>query len=73
MYRLCTSQNLKLLFPSHFIVLSAFIDNDAAINGKAAPAAYTLLTAGFPPKHLTDVTQTIEQAGIANSVVIQKL
>ncbi|KAL3519413.1 hypothetical protein ACH5RR_017562 [Cinchona calisaya] len=33
---------------------------------------YQLQTVGFPPKVLTDATQTIEQAGLANSVVIQK-
>ncbi|KAG8488372.1 hypothetical protein CXB51_016355 [Gossypium anomalum] len=33
---------------------------------------YQLQTMGFPPKQLTDLDQTIEQAGIANSVVIQK-
>jgi len=27
---------------------------------------------GFPPKLLSDPAQTIEQAGLANSVVIQK-
>ncbi|XP_058748302.1 plant UBX domain-containing protein 4-like [Vicia villosa] len=35
--------------------------------------SYQLQTMGFPPKQLTDLDQTIEQAGIANSVVIQKL
>lgn len=34
---------------------------------------YQLQTVGFPPKVLTDPTQTIEQAGLANSVVIQKI
>ncbi|KAK8601050.1 hypothetical protein V6N13_059202 [Hibiscus sabdariffa] len=34
---------------------------------------YQLQMMGFPPKLLTDPTQTIEQAGLANSVVIQKL
>ncbi|KAL3521915.1 hypothetical protein ACH5RR_014749 [Cinchona calisaya] len=34
---------------------------------------YQLQTVGFPPKVLTDASQTIEQAGLANSVVIQKL
>ncbi|KAG2315170.1 hypothetical protein Bca4012_065973 [Brassica carinata] len=34
---------------------------------------YKLLTMGFPPRQLTDLDLTIEQAGIANSVVIQKL
>ncbi|KAK5818141.1 plant UBX domain-containing protein 4-like [Gossypium arboreum] len=33
---------------------------------------YQLQTMGFPPKQLTDLDQTIVQAGIANSVVIQK-
>ncbi|CAJ1962568.1 unnamed protein product [Sphenostylis stenocarpa] len=33
---------------------------------------YQLQMMGFPPKVLTDETQTIEQAGLANSVVIQK-
>lgn len=33
---------------------------------------YQLQTMGFPPKQLADLDQTIEQAGIANSVVIQK-
>ncbi|XP_023763554.1 plant UBX domain-containing protein 4 [Lactuca sativa] len=34
---------------------------------------YQLLTMGFPPKQLNDLNQTIEGAGLANSVVIQKL
>ena len=34
---------------------------------------YQLQTVGFPPKPLNDLNQTIEQAGLANSVVIQKL
>ena len=33
---------------------------------------YQLQIMGFPPKLLTDPTQTIDQAGLANSVVIQK-
>ncbi|XP_020265510.1 plant UBX domain-containing protein 4-like [Asparagus officinalis] len=53
--------------------IRAFIDNHAASSGRAAPPSYTLQTVGFPPKKLTDATQTIEQAGLTNSVVIQKL
>ncbi|ONK78990.1 uncharacterized protein A4U43_C01F1740 [Asparagus officinalis] len=53
--------------------IRAFIDNHAASNGRAVSTNYSLQTAGFPPKKLTDATQTIEQAGLANSVVIQKL
>lgn len=34
---------------------------------------YHLQTMGFPPKQLTNADQMIEEAGIANSVVIQKL
>ncbi|OIT00130.1 PREDICTED: plant UBX domain-containing protein 4-like [Nicotiana attenuata] len=37
------------------------------------PRSYQLQTVGFPPKQLSDLDQTIEQAGLANSVVIQKL
>ncbi|KAM7495234.1 hypothetical protein LguiB_029843 [Lonicera macranthoides] len=37
------------------------------------PRTYQLQTVGFPPKQLSDLDQTIEQAGLANSVVIQKL
>ncbi|KAL3596100.1 hypothetical protein D5086_007737 [Populus alba] len=33
---------------------------------------YQLQLMGFPPKLLTEPTQTIEQAGLSNSVVIQK-
>ncbi|CAL5410592.1 unnamed protein product [Camellia sinensis] len=33
---------------------------------------YQLQTVGFPPKPLTDPSQTVEKAGLANSVVIQK-
>ncbi|GAB4859417.1 Plant UBX domain-containing protein 4 [Ancistrocladus abbreviatus] len=43
---------------------------DASRPGKVG--AYKLQTVGFPPKQLTDLDQTIEQAGLANSVVIQK-
>ncbi|XP_059282044.1 plant UBX domain-containing protein 4-like [Lycium ferocissimum] len=35
--------------------------------------SYRLQTVGFPPKQLSDLDQTVEQAGLANSVVIQKL
>ncbi|XP_056688159.1 plant UBX domain-containing protein 4-like [Spinacia oleracea] len=34
---------------------------------------YQLQTVGFPPKPLNDLNQTIEQAGLANSVAMQKL
>lgn len=34
---------------------------------------YQLQSVGFPPKVLTDPNQTIEEAGLLNSVVIQKL
>lgn len=37
------------------------------------PSSYQLQTMGFPPQQLTNLDQTIDQAGIANSVVIQKL
>lgn len=37
-----------------------------------SPTNYQLQMMGFPPKVLNDPTQTIEKAGLANSVVIQK-
>lgn len=37
-----------------------------------SPSNYQLQMMGFPPKVLNDPTQTIEKAGLANSVVIQK-
>ncbi|XP_057960887.1 plant UBX domain-containing protein 4-like [Malania oleifera] len=48
--------------------LRAFIDTSRP----GGACTYQLQTVGFPPKQLTDPTQTIEQAGLANSVVIQK-
>ncbi|KAL0442982.1 UNVERIFIED_CONTAM: Plant UBX domain-containing protein 4 [Sesamum latifolium] len=44
---------------------------DASTPGRST--SYQLQTVGFPPKVLTDLTQTVEQAGLLNSVVIQKL
>lgn len=49
--------------------IHAFID----ASRPGGPRNYQLQAMGFPPKQLTDLNQTIEQAGIANSVVIQKL
>lgn len=47
----------------------AFID----ASRPGGPSGYQLQMMGFPPKPLNDLDQTIEQAGIANSVVVQKL
>ncbi|OAY63048.1 Plant UBX domain-containing protein 4 [Ananas comosus] len=49
--------------------IRAFID----ASRPGATRTYRLQTVGFPPKQLDDATVTIEEAGIANSVVIQKL
>lgn len=49
--------------------IRAFID----ASRPGGSRTYQLQTVGFPPKQLTDLDQTIEQAGLANSVVIQKL
>ncbi|CAL5411892.1 unnamed protein product [Camellia sinensis] len=48
--------------------IRAFIDASRPGDNRA----YQLQAVGFPPKPLTDPTQTIEQAGLANSIVIQK-
>ncbi|MCD9646900.1 Plant UBX domain-containing protein 3 [Datura stramonium] len=48
--------------------IRAFIDASRPSDTRA----YQLQTVGFPPKILRDPTQTIEEAGLGNSVVIQK-
>ncbi|KAJ8749168.1 hypothetical protein K2173_018639 [Erythroxylum novogranatense] len=48
--------------------LRSFIDASRPVGARD----YQLQTMGFPPKPLTDLDQTIEEVGIANSVVIQK-
>ncbi|KAM7274677.1 hypothetical protein ACFE04_016543 [Oxalis oulophora] len=49
--------------------LRAFID----ASRPGGQRNYQLQMMGFPPKPLTNLTETVEQAGIANSVVIQKI
>ncbi|XP_052179274.1 plant UBX domain-containing protein 4-like [Diospyros lotus] len=49
--------------------IRAFIDASRPSGART----YQLQTVGFPPKQLTDLDQSIEQAGLANSVVIQRL
>ncbi|GAB4826536.1 Plant UBX domain-containing protein 4 [Ancistrocladus abbreviatus] len=48
--------------------IHAFIDSSRPGENRS----YQLQTVGFPPKQLNDPNQTIEQAGLANSVIIQK-
>lgn len=52
--------------------LRAFIDASRP-SGTGTDRSYQLQTVGFPPKPLDDVSKTIEEEGIANSVVIQKV
>lgn len=49
--------------------IRAFID----ASSPNATGSYQLQTVGFPPTTLNDPNQTIEQAGLANSVVRQKM
>eukprot|EP00262_Sarcandra_glabra_P004947 TRINITY_DN16179_c2_g3_i2.p1 TRINITY_DN16179_c2_g3~~TRINITY_DN16179_c2_g3_i2.p1 ORF type:complete len:336 (-),score=60.40 TRINITY_DN16179_c2_g3_i2:243-1145(-) len=69
--RLADGTRMIARFNYHHTVgnIRAFID--ASRPGGAR--SYQLQTVGFPPKQLTDRAQTIEQAGLANSVVIQRL
>ncbi|KAF7815315.1 plant UBX domain-containing protein 4-like [Senna tora] len=69
--RLADGTRMVSRFNHHHTIsdVRAFID--ASRPGGAR--SYQLQTMGFPPKQLTDLDQTIEQAGIANSVVIQRL
>ncbi|CAK7349025.1 unnamed protein product [Dovyalis caffra] len=59
---------------SHFNLNHTIRDIRAFIEASRPGGAsnYQLQTMGFPPKQLTDPDQTIEEAGIASSVVIQK-
>ncbi|CAF1742103.1 unnamed protein product [Brassica oleracea var. botrytis] len=68
--RLADGTRLVAKFNHHHTVsdIRAFIDSSRP----GAPVNYQLQTMGFPPAPLTDLTQTIEQAGLANSVVLQK-
>lgn len=68
--RLSDGTRMVARFNHHHTIadIRAFID--AARPGSAT--AYQLQAMGFPPKPLNDLTQTIEEAGLVNSVVIQK-
>ncbi|CAH2079053.1 unnamed protein product [Thlaspi arvense] len=68
--RLADGTRLVSRFNNHHTIrdIRGFIDASRPGGSKE----YQLLTMGFPPKQLTDLDQTIEQAGIANSVVLQK-
>ncbi|KAK4758683.1 hypothetical protein SAY87_019984 [Trapa incisa] len=68
--RLADGTRLVARFNYHHTIndIRGFINS--SIPGAAR--TYQLQMMGFPPKVLTDLNQTIEQAGLANSVVIQK-
>uniref|UniRef100_J3LYN2 UBX domain-containing protein n=1 Tax=Oryza brachyantha TaxID=4533 RepID=J3LYN2_ORYBR len=68
--RLADGTRMVARFNMHHTVgdIRSFID--ASRPGASRP--YQLQT-GFPPKQLADPTQTVEQAGLANSVIIQKM
>lgn len=70
--RLADGTRMVSRFNLHHTIreIRAFIDASRP-TGKAG--SYKLQTMGFPPKQLTDLDQTIEQAGLANSVIIQRL
>ncbi|EOA21171.1 hypothetical protein CARUB_v10001519mg [Capsella rubella] len=68
--RLADGTRLVGKFNHHHTIndIRSFIDSSRP----GAPMNYQLQAMEFPPKPLTDLTQTIEQAGLANSVVLQK-
>ncbi|AEE84564.2 putative protein [Arabidopsis thaliana] len=68
--RLADGTRMVAKFNNHHTVndIRGFIEFSRPGN----PNNYTLQVMGFPPKPLTDPSQTIEQAGLASSVVIQK-
>lgn len=68
--RLVDGTRMVARFNTHHTIgdIRAFID----ASRPGAARNYQLQTVGFPPKQLIDDTKTIEEAGLANSVVIQK-
>ncbi|GAY35285.1 hypothetical protein WN944_012601 [Citrus x changshan-huyou] len=68
--RLADGTRLIAHFNLHHTISDIHSFIDASRPGTARN--YQLQMMGFPPKVLADRTQTIEQAGLANSVVIQK-
>lgn len=68
--RLADGTRLVARFNLHHTVnhIRAFID----ASRPGGSTDYQLQMMGFPPKVLTDVYQTLEDAGLANSVIIQK-
>ncbi|GAV73207.1 UBX domain-containing protein/SEP domain-containing protein [Cephalotus follicularis] len=68
--RLADGTRLVAQFNYHHTINDIRAMIDASRPG--ASGDYQLQVMGFPPKLLSDPTQTIEQAGLANSVVIQK-
>ncbi|XP_076884291.1 plant UBX domain-containing protein 4-like [Bidens hawaiensis] len=69
--RLADGTRMLSRFNNHHTIrnIRSFID----ASRPGGYGAYQLLTMGFPPKQLNDLNLTIEEAGLANSVVIQKL
>lgn len=69
--RLADGTRMVSRFNNHHTIrdIRGFIDASRS----DGPRAYQLQSMGFPPKQLTDMDQTIDDAGIGNSVLIQKL
>lgn len=69
--RLADGTRMVAHFNYHHTIndIRAFID----ASRPGGSRTYQLQAVGFPPKPLNDLSQTIEQAGLANSVVMQKL
>ncbi|XP_021766826.1 plant UBX domain-containing protein 4-like [Chenopodium quinoa] len=69
--RLADGTRMVAHFNYHHTIndIRAFID----ASRPGGSRTYQLQTVGFPPKPLSDLNQTIGQAGLANSVVMQKL
>lgn len=69
--RLADGTRMIARFNHHHTIgdIRAFIDSSRS----GGTRAYQLQTVGFPPKLLNDLSLTIEQAGLANSVIIQKI
>ncbi|XP_047938426.1 plant UBX domain-containing protein 4-like [Salvia hispanica] len=69
--RLADGTRMVAHFNHHHTIadIRSFIDSSRP----GGTRSYQLQTVGFPPKVLTDLTQTIEQAGLLSSVIVQRL
>jgi len=69
--RLASGKRMKLTVNKTSTVRQVFL-HVASLNGTAGDTSSVSLSAGFPPKELPCSDDTIESAGLANAVIVQR-